>query len=267
MKFRGIILLLGSMLFVAVVLAQDSGPTTCRPLPRRSSKNQPAQAAPACSAPGERRDRKPRTDPRRPSRKLRLRPIRPQPNLNRRNRTPAPKAKADEASNPADDVATTITKTVNEVNVVFTVTDKHGRYVRNLAQGRFLGASTTASRPTRSASFHNETDLPLQVGLLVDASNSVRDRFKFEQESAIEFLNQTMRPRYDKAFVVGFDVTPEVTQDFTDNTEALSRGVREPAAGRRYRHVRCAVFCLPRQAAQGAAERAGAPRDHPAQRR
>ncbi len=53
-------------------------------------------------------------------------------------------------------------------------------------------------------SFHSETDLPLQVGLLVDASNSVRDRFKFEQESAIEFLNQTVRPRYDKAFVVGF---------------------------------------------------------------
>ncbi|PYX24578.1 MAG: VWA domain-containing protein, partial [Acidobacteria bacterium] len=81
--------------------------------------------------------------------------------------------------------------------------------------------------------FHNETDLPLQVGLLVDASNSVRDRFKFEQESAIEFLNQTVRPRYDRAFVVGFDVTPEVTQDFTDNTEALSRGVRalKPGGG------------------------------------
>jgi VWFA-related protein len=54
----------------------------------------------------------------------------------------------------------------------------------------------------------------------------VRDRFKFEQESAIEFLNQTVRPKYDRAFVVGFDVTPEVTQDFTDNTEMLSRGVR-----------------------------------------
>ena len=79
----------------------------------------------------------------------------------------------------------------------------------------------------------------------MDASNSVRDRFKFEQESAIEFLNQTIRPRYDKAFVVGFDVTPEVTQDFTDNTEALSIGVRVPASGRRHRHVRCAVFCLP----------------------
>ena len=80
-------------------------------------------------------------------------------------------------------------------------------------------------------SFHSETDLPLQVGLLVDASNSVRDRFKFEQEAAIEFLNAIIRPRYDKAFVVGFDATPEVTQDFTDSTENLSSGVRMLRAG------------------------------------
>jgi Ca-activated chloride channel homolog len=80
-------------------------------------------------------------------------------------------------------------------------------------------------------SFHRETNLPLEVGLLVDASNSVRDRFRFEQDSAVEFLNQTVRPKYDKAFVVGFDVTPEVTQDFTDNTELLSRGVRSLRPG------------------------------------
>ena len=60
----------------------------------------------------------------------------------------------------------------------------------------------------------------------MDASNSVRDRFKFEQEAAIEFLNAIIRPRYDKAFVVGFDATPDVTQDFTDSTEDLSKGVR-----------------------------------------
>jgi len=67
--------------------------------------------------------------------------------------------------------------------------------------------------------------------LLVDASNSVRDRFKFEQDAAIEFLNSIIRPRYDKAFVVGFDATPEVTQDFTDSTEKLSNGVRSLRAG------------------------------------
>jgi len=124
----------------------------------------------------------------------------------------------------------TIVKTVNEVNVVFTVTDKHGHYVKDLKKGDFKVLDD--SKPAQQIrSFRNETDLPLQVGLLVDASNSVRDRFKFEQEAAIEFLNQIIRHNYDRAFVIGFDTTPEVTQDFTDNTELLSKGVRALRAG------------------------------------
>lgn len=114
---------------------------------------------------------------------------------------------------------------INEVNVVFTVTDKHGKLVTDLKQAdfRFVDDSKPA---VEIRSFHAETNLPLQVGLLIDASNSVRDRFKFEQESAIEFLNQTVRRGYDQAMVVGFDVTPEVTQDFTDDSEKLDHGVR-----------------------------------------
>ena len=125
---------------------------------------------------------------------------------------------------------TTIKATTNEVNVVFTVTDKHGRRITDLKQNDFQFLDDNKP-PQEIRSFHAETNLPLQVGLLVDASNSVRDRFKFEQESAIEFLNQTVRPNYDKAFIVGFDVTPEVTQDFTDNTEKLAHGVHELRPG------------------------------------
>ena len=118
----------------------------------------------------------------------------------------------------------------NEVNVVFTVTDRHGKRVTDLKQADFRIVDD--NKPVMEVrSFHAETNLPLQVGLLVDASNSVRDRFKFEQESAIEFLNQTVRKRYDQAFVVGFDVTPEVTQEFTDDTEKLAHGVRELRPG------------------------------------
>jgi len=113
----------------------------------------------------------------------------------------------------------------NEVNVVFTVTDKHGKRVTDLKQNDFHFVDD--SKPaTEIRSFHAETNLPLQVGLLIDASSSVRDRFKFEQESAIEFLNQTVRRRYDLAFVVGFDATPEVTQNFTDDAEKLGQAVR-----------------------------------------
>jgi Ca-activated chloride channel homolog len=134
------------------------------------------------------------------------------------------------AGTSEDESVTTIRHVVNEVNVVFTVTDKHGHYVRDLKKENFKVLDDNKP-PVEIRSFHAETNLPLEVGLLVDASNSVRDRFKFEQEAATEFLNQTIRPKYDKAFVVGFDVTPEVTQDFTDSTEKLSIGVRSLRPG------------------------------------
>src|ERR1700683_3626461 len=119
---------------------------------------------------------------------------------------------------------------INEVNVVFTVTDKHGKRVTDLKQSDFQFVDDNKPA-TEIRSFHAETNLPLQVALLIDASNSVRDRFKFEQESAIEFLNQTVRRGYDQAMFVGFYAPPEVTQDFTDDTEKRARGVRELRPG------------------------------------
>lgn len=114
---------------------------------------------------------------------------------------------------------------VNEVNVVFTVTDKRGRFVKDLAKEDFKVVDDKQQvRDIRQ--FLRQTDLPLRVGLLIDASNSIRDRFTFEQEAAIEFLHQIVRRGSDKAFVLGFDVVPEITQDFTDNIELLSKGVR-----------------------------------------
>lgn len=124
----------------------------------------------------------------------------------------------------------TIRSRTDEVNVVFTVMDKKGRHITDLKQNDFRVVDDNKP-PEQIRSFQAETNLPLQVGLLIDASNSVRDRFKFEQESAIEFLNQTIHPGKDKAFVIGFDVTPEVTQDFTDKTEALAHGVHDLRPG------------------------------------
>jgi VWFA-related protein len=129
-----------------------------------------------------------------------------------------------------DDPVATFKVSPNEVNVVFTVTDKHGKRITDLKQNDFKVVDDNKP-PERIVSFHAETNLPLQVALLIDASNSVRDRFKFEQESAIEFLNQTIRLRYDSAVVIGFDATPEITQDYTDNTELLAHGVHELRPG------------------------------------
>jgi Ca-activated chloride channel homolog len=137
---------------------------------------------------------------------------------------------AEESQKPATRDESTFLTTVNEVPVVFTVTDKHNHYVRDLNKTDFKVIDD--GRPVEEIrSFRRETDLPLRVGLLIDSSASVRSRFKFEQESAIEFMNQTIRPRYDQAFVMGFDSSLEITQEFTDDGELLSKGIRSLRPG------------------------------------
>ena len=141
-----------------------------------------------------------------------------QPISSAQNSTPAPQ-KDDQAP------PTVIRSTVNEVNVVFTVTDKHNHYVKDLKADDFRVLDNRMP-PANIRNFAAETNLPLRVGLLVDSSNSIRDRFRFEQQAAIEFLNQIIRPNRDEGFVLGFDTTPEITQDFTGSTEKLANGVR-----------------------------------------
>lgn len=112
-----------------------------------------------------------------------------------------------------------------EVNVIFTVTDKHGKFIKDLRKENFSVLDSRQQVP-EIRSFSSQTDLPLRVGLLIDASNSIRDQFKFEQEAASIFLSDIVRPKGDEAFVIGFDSTPEVTQDWTGNTEKLTAGIR-----------------------------------------
>jgi Ca-activated chloride channel homolog len=122
------------------------------------------------------------------------------------------------------DAVLTVRKRVDEVNLLFIATDKHGHFVRNLDKADF--ALLDDHKPPQAiVNFRSETDLPLELGLLIDTSGSVRTRFDFEQESAISFLQQTIRPHFDKAFVMGFNSHPTVTQDFTDSTTWLSIGV------------------------------------------
>ena len=101
------------------------------------------------------------------------------------------------------DATTTIVKTVNEVNLVFTVTDRHGHFIKDLRRDDVKVLDD--NKPAAISSFSSQTDLPLRVGLLIDASSSIRDRFRFEQDAAIEFLSQIVRPGSDQAFVLGFD--------------------------------------------------------------
>ena len=78
--------------------------------------------------------------------------------------------------------------------------------------------------------FTQQTNLPLRVGIMLDTSSSIRQRFQFEQDSAIEFLLQVLH-RNDRAFVEGFDVETEVAQGFTNNVDLLNQGIRKLRPG------------------------------------
>jgi Ca-activated chloride channel family protein len=132
------------------------------------------------------------------------------------------------STSTSDDQGTllTIHKRVDEVNVLFIATDKHGKFVRDLNQADF--AILDDHKPPQSIiNFRRETDLPLHLGLLIDVSGSVHSRFEFEQDAAISFLQHSIRAGFDKAFIVGFNNKSQLSQDFTDDVKLLSAGVHK----------------------------------------
>jgi Ca-activated chloride channel homolog len=143
---------------------------------------------------------------------------------------PAQQGAAPDADQPDNSGSPTIRLGVNEVNLIFTVTDRHGHYIPNLKQSDFALLDDQKA-PARVNSFRQQINLPLRVGIVVDASTSIRTRFQFEQQAATEFLIETLKPRSDSGFVMGFDVTPNVTADWTNNLDALETGINRLRPG------------------------------------
>jgi VWFA-related protein len=118
---------------------------------------------------------------------------------------------------------------VTRVNMLFTVTDKKGRFVTDLGRDDFLVLEN--KKPQTIAEFTAETDLPLRLGILIDTSNSIRDRFKFEQEAATSFILSVVHKGRDKAMVVSFDTSTELVADLIDDTDKLEAAIRGLRAG------------------------------------
>lgn len=141
-----------------------------------------------------------------------------------------PQQSGDQANGNDQYKTPTIPVTVNEVYLEFVVADKHGRFIKDLKQNDFA-LLDDGKAPAQVYSFTQETNLPLRVGILIDTSTSIRRRFEFEQQAATSFLLSTIHPQSDKAFVEGFDVTPDYRQDWTNDMDALTRGIDDLRPG------------------------------------
>ena len=127
------------------------------------------------------------------------------------------------------DEPTRIQVDVTRVSLLFTVTDKKGRFITDLVKDDF--EIVEGKRRQTISDFAAESDLPLRLGILIDTSNSIRERFKFEQEAAGQFIDSVMRTNLDKAMVVSFDTSAELVSDLVSDTDKLTAAIRDLRPG------------------------------------
>ena len=127
------------------------------------------------------------------------------------------------------DEPTRIQVDVTRVNLLFTVTDRKGRFVTDLTKDDFEVIET--KKPQSIMEFTAESDLPLRLGILIDTSNSIRDRFKFEQEAASEFIKSAVHANLDRAMLVSFDTKAELVSDLVSDTDKIERAIRNLRPG------------------------------------
>ena len=135
---------------------------------------------------------------------------------------PAPKQEAQQSGQ-------TFRREVNLVDVLFTVLNRRNKLVPDLEQGDFKVFDE--GKPQEIRYFSKQSDLPLRIGMLLDTSNSIRDRIKFEQDASVSFLFSVLRRNKDEAFVMTFDDEPQIIQAFTSDTGALRDQIVGTRAG------------------------------------
>ena len=134
---------------------------------------------------------------------------------------PQPPAQADRQG--------TIVRNVNLVDVLYSVVTKREKLVTDLNKEDFKVFDDGAQQEITS--FSQPTDLPLRIGMVLDTSNSIRERLKFEQDAAIDFLFNAIRRGKDQAFLMTFDDGPQVIKDFTGDTSELRDTILKQRAG------------------------------------
>jgi Ca-activated chloride channel family protein len=140
---------------------------------------------------------------------------------------PQDKTKPPTAQKPQDDKPQILT--TFEVRLPITVKLK-GQFLGGLVQSDFEVYED--GKKQEITQFISPSQLPLNVGLLLDTSNSVKLKLPFEKESAEDFAaTVTTYRRKDQLLVASFDSDVELHLDFTDSLEAISKAIRKVKAG------------------------------------
>jgi len=152
-----------------------------------------------------------------------------QPSPDSKPQSAPPPKPTGSAQEPPQQSGQVIPIVVNLVDVLFTVLNRRNKLVPELAKSDFKIWDDKAPQEIRY--FSKQTDLPLRIGMLLDTSNSIRDRIKFEQDASVNFLFSVLRHNKDEAFVMTFDDEPQILQGFTGDAGALRDQITKTRAG------------------------------------
>ena len=136
-------------------------------------------------------------------------------------------AEQKQAQEPAD--PNRIVLDVTRVNILYTVTDKKGRFVTDLVKEDFT--IVEGKKPQVIQQFTAESDLPLRVAILIDTSNSIRQQMNFEQQAAIRFVQSVLRNKDDRIMLVSFDSNAELVTDLTSEMPVIEKGIKSLRSG------------------------------------
>jgi VWFA-related protein len=128
--------------------------------------------------------------------------------------------KSEDSQEPTE----TLKVNVNVVQLFFNVKDKRGALIPNLTKDDF--EIKEDSTPQTIKYFAAETNLPLTLGIMIDASGSQRNVIDMEKEVGGAFLKQILTDK-DEAFVISFDITVDLLQDFTRDTHRLQAALNK----------------------------------------
>ncbi len=138
-----------------------------------------------------------------------------------------PQQQSQQPAQPSDDSQTpteTLKVNVNVVQLFFNVKDKHGALIPNLTKTDFDIAED--GKPQTVKYFTAESNLPLTIGMMIDASGSQRNVIDMEKEVGGAFLRQILTDK-DEAFVISFDITVDLLQDFTRDVHRLQAALNK----------------------------------------
>jgi Ca-activated chloride channel homolog len=134
----------------------------------------------------------------------------------------------DNDSEPAQQQRGRIRVNVQLVSVLASVLDDHNRPAADLPREAFQIFEEGVEQ--KLAVFESETQQPLDLALMIDASLSAHKEITFEQEAAAHFIRQVLRPGDRLAvYSVGEDVTQ--LANFSDNVGTLEAAVHRMPAG------------------------------------